>query len=305
MPAGQRLTGTPSRLRGSALPAIGFKILSAAVLACMFALIKKLDGAYPVGEIVLVRSFFAMIPILWLVHHAGGWRVLRTERPLGHLRRSIAGLCSLFLSFTAVGMLPLGMATALGYSAPLFITLLAIPLLGETVRFDRWGVTIIGFAGVLLMVHPGVDGISAGALVALAGAVATAFALIAIRKMANTESSVAIIFYFTLAGTVVGAGTLPFAAVWPNLADLPILVAIGVLGGIAQILLTKAYGLAPASIVAPFEYATLVFALVAGFLVWGERPTPIEMAGVIIIVSSNLLLALGEQRRRISGLQHS
>src|SRR5579883_1848039 len=119
MPVGESLSDTRGRLSKSPLAAIGYKVVSAAVLACMFALIKKLGGAYPIGEVVLVRNLFAMIPILWLVHHSGGWGVLRTRRPLRHLHRSVAGLCSLFLSFTAVSMLPLGMATALGYTAPL------------------------------------------------------------------------------------------------------------------------------------------------------------------------------------------
>ncbi|WP_316161062.1 DMT family transporter [Bradyrhizobium sp. SZCCHNRI20481] len=144
----------PNSSVSSHLPAIGYKVLSAAVLAVMFALIKKLGGEYPVGQIVFVRSFFALLPILWLVRRLGGYRLLRTERPGAHLRRSVAGLCSLFLSFTAVGMLPLATATALGYAAPLFITLFAIPLLGESIRLHRLVAVVFGFGGVLLMAHP-------------------------------------------------------------------------------------------------------------------------------------------------------
>ena len=276
-------------------PAIGYKLLSAAVLAVMFALIKKLDGEYPIGQIVFVRSFFALFPVLWLVRRFGGWRILRTARLKDHLRRSVSGLCSLFLSFLAVGMLPLATATALGYAAPLFITLLAMPLLGEIVRIHRLSAVAIGFVGVMMIAHPNAGGLSQGAVVALAGAVATAFALISIRKMADTESNLAICFYFALSGTLVGAATLPFFAVWPRPADLPVLVAIGLLGGIAQILLTRAYQMAPASVVAPFEYATLVFAIGLGFIVWGELPPPIELAGIILIVVSNLFLVLRGQ----------
>jgi drug/metabolite transporter (DMT)-like permease len=278
----------------SNLPAVGYKLLSAAVLAIMFALIKQLGGEYPVGQIVFVRSFFALLPVLWLVHRLGGWRVLRTEHPGAHLRRSVSGLCSLFLSFKAVGMLPLATATALGYAAPLFITLLAMPLLGESVRIQRLAVVVIGFVGVLLMAHPDARGLSPGVLVALAGAVATALALISIRKMRDTESNIAIVFYFSLSGTIVGAATLPFTAVWPSLVNLPVLIAIGVLGGIAQILLTKAYQMAPASIVAPFEYATFVFAMGLGLMVWGEFPRAIELAGIAIVMFSNLFLVLYE-----------
>lgn len=282
------------------LPAIGYKVLSAAVLAVMFALIKKLGSEYPVGQIVFVRSLFALLPVLWLVRRLGGCRLLRTERPGAHLRRSVAGLSSLFFSFTAVGMLPLATATALGYAAPLFITLFAIPLLGESIRLHRLIAVILGFGGVLLMTHPDGRSISPGVLIALAGAVATAFALISIRQMRDTETSMAIVFYFSLSGTVVGAATLPFSAVWPTLTDLPILVAIGVLGGAAQLLLTKAYQMAPASVVAPFEYATFLFAFLLGLLVWHEMPVPIELAGIAIVIASNLCIAMYEQLAGVS-----
>jgi drug/metabolite transporter (DMT)-like permease len=284
----------------SILPAIGYKLASAALFTCMSALIKQLGDQYPVGQIVFVRSFFAMIPVLWLVHRLGGFRVLRTERLGGHLRRSGSGLVSMFCGFTALSLLPLATATALGYAAPMFITILAIPLLGETVRIYRWSAVVMGFIGVLLVVHPSpATGISFGALVALAGALATAFAMVSIRKMADTESNVTIVFYFTLSGAVVGAATLPFVGVWPDLIDIPILVTVGVLGGIAQILMTKAYQLAPASVIAPFDYASLIFALGLGFLAWGEFPTPIELLGTAVIVSSSLFIAFRERQRRI------
>ncbi|BAM90347.1 conserved membrane hypothetical protein [Bradyrhizobium oligotrophicum S58] len=290
----------PDSSASSHLPAIGYKVLSAAVLAVMFALIKKLGGEYPVGQIVFVRSFFALLPILWLVRRLGGYRLLRTERPGAHLRRSVAGLCSLFFSFTAVGMLPLATATALGYAAPLFITLFAIPLLGESIRLHRLVAVVFGFGGVLLMAHPDGRGLSSGVLFALAGAVATALALISIRKMRDTETSMAIVFYFSLSGTLVSAATLPFSAVWPSTTDLPILVAIGVLGGAAQILLTKAYHMAPASVVAPFEYATFVFAFLLGLIVWREMPVPIELAGIAVVIASNLFIAMYEQLTGVS-----
>ncbi|WP_316161112.1 DMT family transporter [Bradyrhizobium sp. SZCCHNRI20481] len=115
------------------------------------------------------------------------------------------------------------------------------------------------------------------------------------RKMRDTETSMAIVFYFSLSGTLVSAATLPFSAVWPSVTDLPILVAIGVLGGAAQILLTKAYQMAPASVVAPFEYATFVFAFLLGLLVWREMPVPIELAGIAVVIASNLFIAMYEQ----------
>lgn len=279
----------------SPLRAIVYKLASAIVLACMFALIKSLGSRYPVGEIVFARSAFALVPILWLLHSTRQWAALITSRPLAHLRRSVAGTLSLFLSFGAVTLLPLSTATALTYAAPLFITILAAPMLGERVPPRRWGAVLVGFLGVLIVVQPDMSaGLPMGKVLGVLAAIATAVALIAIRQMAATESALAITFYFTLFGTLVGAATLPFSAVWPDGMDALRLVAVGLLGGTAQLLLTKAYRLAPASLIAPFEYATLLSAILIGFLVWGDLPDHIEWIGIAIIVAANVALAARE-----------
>lgn len=279
----------------SALRAITYKLVSAIVLACMFALIKSLGSRYPIGEIVFARNVFALLPILWLLHRTRQWKALRTAQPLAHLQRSLAGTVSLFLSFGAVTMLPLSTATALTYAAPLFITALSVPMLGERVPPTRWLAVLVDFAGVLILVRPDVSaGPPVGKLLGVLAAISTAMALIAIRQMAATESALAIAFYFTVFGTVVGASTLPFHAVAPNRADAVRLVAVGLLGGVAQLLLTKAYGLAPASLIAPFEYATLLSAILIGFLAWHELPGAVEWVGIAVIVGANVAVALRE-----------
>ncbi|MBJ7223535.1 MULTISPECIES: DMT family transporter [unclassified Brenneria] len=275
--------------------AIAYKLASAIVLACMFALIKSLGSRYPIGEIVFARSIFALLPILWLLHHSGQWATLKTTRPLAHLHRSVAGTLSLFLSFGAVTLLPLSTATALTYAAPLFITVLAAPMLGERVPARRWSAVLVGFVGVLIVVQPDMGaGLPIGKVLGVLAAVATALALIAIRQMAATESSLAITFYFTLFGTLMGAATLPFSSVRPDGMDALRLIVVGLLGGAAQLLLTKAYHLAPASLIAPFEYATLLSAILLGFLVWGDLPNHVEWIGIAIIVAANLALAARE-----------
>ncbi|WP_315138737.1 DMT family transporter [Achromobacter marplatensis] len=282
------------------LLAIGYKLASAVVLACMFALIKSLSSRYPIGEIVFARSAFALLPILWLLHRSGRWSALKTTRPLSHLHRSVAGTLSLFLSFGAVTLLPLSTATALTYAAPLFITVLAASMLGERVPARRWSAVLVGFSGVLIVVQPDMGaGLPMGKVLGVLAAIATAVALIAIRQMAATESALAITFYFTLFGTLVGSATLPFSAVSPNGMDALCLIAIGLLGGTAQLLLTKAYRLAPASLIAPFEYATLLSAILIGFLVWGDLPGSVEWLGITIIVAANLALAAREHSRAL------
>ncbi|MGY2986168.1 EamA family transporter [Bradyrhizobium sp. USDA 4508] len=155
--------------RSTSMLAIMCQLVAAAMHAGLFAFAKALGAAYPVGEIVFVRSVFAMVPVLWLVWWVGGWRVLHTERLGVHLVRSALGTCALFLAYMAVRMLPLGMATALTYTVPLFITMFAVPLLGEIVSFQRWAVVLVGFVGVLLVVHPNVGSTSFGIVIALAG----------------------------------------------------------------------------------------------------------------------------------------
>lgn len=291
---------------GVSLRAIGCKLASAVILACMFGLIKSLGSRYPIGEIVFARSLFALLPILWLLHRTGQWAALRTKRPLAHLRRSIAGVSSLFLSFGAVTMLPLATASALTYAAPLVIAALSALMLREGIPPRRWLAVLMGFVGVLIIVQPDVTaGLAMGKVLGVLAAFATALALISIRQMASTESYLAIAFYFTVFGVLAGAATFPFNVVWPTGQDALCLTVVGLLGGIAQLLLTKAYHLAPASLIAPFEYATLLSAILIGFIVWGDSPSHVEWIGVAIIVISNFSLTMLEPSMlRIHPRQH-
>ncbi|GKS92181.1 DMT family transporter [Acidovorax sp. SUPP2539] len=278
--------------------AIGYKLGSALLLAAMYALIKSLGSRYPIGEIVFARSGFALLPIIVVMLARRQWSTLRTSRPFAHLRRSVAGVVSLFLSFGAVALLPLSTATALTYSAPLFITLLSIIVLGERVSTGRWAAVLIGFAGMLMVIQPDLEaGLPLGKVLGVMAAVATAVALVAIRQMAASESALAIAFYFTLFGTVVGAASLPLRCVAPDASDALRLVSVGVLGGMAQLLLTMAYRLAPASVLAPYEYATLVGAILVGFIVWDEMPGSVEWLGIAVIVGANVGMTAHEQAR--------
>lgn len=287
---------------GSHLVAIVNKMISIALFAVMAAMIKALGEDYPIGQIVFSRSVFALIPVLWLVHRGGGLSVLWTAHPWGHLRRSGSGLGSMVCGFSALALLPLGTATALGFAAPIFITILAIPLLGEKVRIYRWSAVVVGFAGVLLVVGPLEGANAVGAALALGGAVMTALAMISIRKMADTENGLAIVFYFTLAGTVAGALSLPFAAKLPvDLADAAMMVSAGLFGGVAQVFMTRAYAQAPASLIASLDYTSLVFAVAIGWVVWGDTMTPTELAGAAIVMASALFIAYRERRRHGEG----
>jgi drug/metabolite transporter (DMT)-like permease len=200
--------------------------------------------------------------------------------------------------FTAVGLLPLTQSTAISFSAPLFMTALSALILREHVDPHRWAAVAVGFVGVLIMVHPDPARlVSVGTLFALAAAVGTAGAMTAIREIGRTEPGPTIVFYFTLAGAVLGLASLPFGWVIPDMATLGLLIAGGLIGGIGQLFLTEALRRAPVAVVAPFDYTQLVWASLLGFLVWGETPKLSTLIGAVVVAGSGVYILLRETRR--------
>ncbi|MEO3434340.1 DMT family transporter [Inquilinus sp. CAU 1745] len=297
-PGSAALDATPFR-------GILYKVCATGLFASMSAIIKWVGDDYPIGQLVFVRSFFALIPVFLLIRWAGGLKALRTRRPGAHLLRSLSGITAMSLSFSALTMLPIADATALGFVAPLIATALGSLLLGEAVRVYRWTAVAIGFCGVLLMVQPqGAQGggflvagiVPLGVMLALCGAFFTALAQIAIRRMSGTEPSIAIVFYFTLTCTIFGALTLPFDHVIPTGWDILLLVMIGLLGGFAQVVMTSSYRHAPVATLAPFDYVTMLWALLIGYFVFAELPRPLVLAGAAVVMSSGIFILWREHR---------
>jgi drug/metabolite transporter (DMT)-like permease len=282
---------------------IALKLGAVIAMGAMAALVKLAadQGAHTL-EIVFFRSLFAFIPIVAYILATRGLRVLRTSRPLGHLVRATIGITGMLCGFSALSMMPLSEFTAITFAAPLFITALSWPVLGERVGPYRWAAVVVGFAGVLVMIRPDPSAfIGLGAILALGQALGTAGAMLAIRQLGATEPGPTIVFYFTLAGTLVGAAGLPFVWTDPTPTLLLILVACGLCGGVGQLLLTQAFRLAPAAIIAPFEYAALIWAGLIGFAIWRETPAPTTILGGCIVAASGLYILWRETRRRKSG----
>lgn len=293
---------TSPHLRRRVGAGIALKLGAVVAMGLMSALVKLAAerGAHTL-EIVFFRNLFAFIPIVAYVLATRGWIVLRTTRPLGHLTRAAIGISGMLCGFAALGMMPLSDFTAITFAAPLFITALSWPVLSEKVGPHRWAAVAVGFVGVLVMVRPDpVNLIGLGALLALGQALGTAGAMLAIRQLGSTEPGPTIVFYFTLAATLVGAAGLPFVWTRPSPELLLILIGCGLLGGVGQLLLTQAFRLAPAAIVAPFEYAALLWAGLLGFTLWGETPSAATLVGGTIVVSSGLYILWRETRRRVS-----
>jgi drug/metabolite transporter (DMT)-like permease len=263
------------------------------------AMVKYLAArGYSTWQLVFCRSLFSFVVILPLVHAQGGRRVLATRRPLDHLSRAAVGMAALWCWFYAYRNMPLADAYALSFSAPLFMTALSMPMLGEPVGRHRWAAVLVGLAGVVIMIQPGSGVFGVSALVVLLSALLYALAMILLRALGATESTLRTVFYFTLFCTVVSAASLPFTGQLPrSWGDAGLLVGIGLLGGVAQLFLTEAYRSAPVSIVAPFDYSAMLWAVLLGMAVFGDRPGWPVLSGAAVVIASGLYILHRESVR--------
>ena len=287
------------------LHGIALKIGSVLIFIVMSALIKATADRVPAGEAVFFRSFFAMPVILvWLIWRRELRVGLRAAKPMGHVWRGLVGTLAMGLGFAGLAYLPLPEVTALGYAAPLMTVIFAAMFLGEEVRAFRISAVILGLVGVLIVLSPRLSVLSGGmghreafgAVLVLGGAVFAGLAQVFIRKLVMTEATAAIVFYFSLTATLLSFVTLPFGWVWPTAPEAALLIGAGLLGGVAQILLTSSYRHADASLVAPFDYASMIFALAIGYLVFDEVPTLVMMAGASLVVGAGILIIWRERR---------
>ncbi|MDR5653278.1 DMT family transporter [Ruixingdingia sedimenti] len=291
------------------LRGISFKIASVLLLIVMAALVKAATERVPAGQAVFFRSFFALPVILaWLTWRGElrtGWR---TARPLGHVWRGLAGTASMGCSFAALAYLPLPEATAIGYAAPLLTVVFAALFLGEVVRGFRISAVMLGMVGVLIVLSPQLTGLHSdggtqraiGGALALTGATLAAMAQVQVRRLVATEPTATIVFWFSLTAAGLSLLTAPFGWVVPTGPEFAMLVCAGLLGGVGQILLTSSYKHADASVVAPFEYVSIVFALGIGYWVFGDLPTLTMLAGAALVVLAGILIIWRERRLGLS-----
>ena len=287
-------TPTPDREAARRGRAIALMILGVGLFSIMDALVKWLGESYPTVQLVFFRSLFAFIPLGFLVFRDGVSQALRMNDRQGHLLRATVGVIALWAFFYAFAHMPLADVIAITFAAPVFVTALSVPLLGEKVGVRRWCAVLVGFLGVLIMVQPGAGVFQTVALVPLGGVVFYALAMVFVRKLSRTETSASIVFYFTLACTLVSGAALPFSWVTPEPWDWALLVALGLIGGMAQITFTRAVSLADVSVIMPFEYTAMLWAVVLGFFIWGEVPGNNIWIGVAIVMASGLYILYRE-----------
>lgn len=286
---------------------ISLKVFSALVFTMMSATLKTLTARYPVGEVVFFRSAFAILPLLvWLGWQGDLINAVRTNNIKGHFLRGFIGSCGMYLGFAALSYLPLHDSIAIGYASPLIVVILAAVLLKEQVRAYRWTAVAIGFVGVLIMLSPYLKietftgslsgGPTLGALCALLGAFCSAGAMIQVRRLTATEKTGAIVFYFFILASCLSLCTIVFGWRMPDAYDWALFVIGGILGGIGQILLTQSYRFADTSIIAPFEYTTMIWALLFGWVVFGDLPTLTMLTGATIVAGTGLFIVWREHQ---------
>lgn len=288
------------------LRGILLKLASVAVFMAMASLIKAVSHAVPPGEVVFFRSAFAVPVILvWLVATRALRSGLATANPLGHFWRGLMGTVAMGFGFAGLGLLPLPEVTAIGYAAPLLTVVFAAMFLGETVRAFRIFAVALGMAGVLIVLSPRLTALRSGeiaaeealgAIVVLVGAVFTALAQVFVRHLVTEEKTSAIVFYFSVNSALLALVTVPFGWAMPDPAIAAMLVMTGLLGGVGQVLLTSAYRHADASVVAPFEYASMLMAIAVGYFVFGEVPGRAVLAGAALVVVAGILIIWREGR---------
>jgi drug/metabolite transporter (DMT)-like permease len=271
---------------------IGLTILAIGLFTVMDTIGKDLSARYPVPQVVWARYFFQFGWMLLLIPRLGVIGLVRTRHLGMNLVRGLLLAVATLFMFTAISFVPLADAYTITFIAPLLVTIFSIPLLGERVGWRRWSAVVAGFVGVLIVIRPGL-GMPHWAL-ALPLVTAFGFALYQIltRKVAATpgETSVAMLFYLAAVGAVVTTALVP--VFWRTVAPfdwLP-MAAMGLLGGIGHLILIRALTIAPASLLAPFVYTQIVWALVLGYLVFGDVPNVWMLVGGSVIVASGLFV---------------
>lgn len=283
------------------LVGIALKVTSTVMFTGMATLIKLASARYPVGELVFFRSFFGIVPILIWVGWRGGFpAVFYTDRIGRHLVRSITGAVGMFLGFSALALLPIADATAIGYAAPLITVVLAVFILGDRVRIYRWSAVVLGMVGVLIILSDYVDASgqsersAVGAAIAVAGATCAAVATIQIRLLVQYESAATIVVYFSLFSAAFALVTVPFGWSVPGPLDAAMLVGAGILGGIGQVVMTQSFRYGDASTIAPFDYTSMIWALIVSLLVFGTWPSVTMLIGSAVVIAAGLFVIFRE-----------
>jgi drug/metabolite transporter (DMT)-like permease len=258
------------------------------------AIAKMLTERYDPVQIIFLRNLIAVPMIASAVLVLRGPQALRTRHLRLHALRGLLMLLGAYLFFSSLSFLPLAEATALVFAAPIFITALSVPLLGEVVGWRRWGAVVLGFVGVLIVVQPGSSAFQPASLLPVGVALLYALFMISARWIGASEGLWTMMLFVVLFPMIYAA---PFALwLWTpvRIEDLWLFVTIAICGSLGITLIGQAFRLAPAAVVAPFDYTSLIWATALGWFIWGDVPGPWTIIGALVIVASGIIIVLRE-----------
>ncbi len=259
-------------------------------------------AGYHTTQIVFFRYLFGLLPVALVVWHAG-WRDLRTSRPFVHILRGMMMFTALTLFFRGLRDVPLAEGIAVAFTAPLFVTALSAPVLGERVGPQRWGAVLAGFIGMLVMLRPGTGAFRPDSLYIIAAAFCFAAVMVFTRRFSRTETNAAIYAYSTITACLCTLPFLGFTWVAPGDGHLLKFIQLGMIGGAASFLMIVAYRNAPAAVNAPFDYIALLWSALWGWVIWHETPDTLVWLGAAIVVAAGLYITYretAEARRRLN-----
>nr|WP_277613608.1 DMT family transporter [Neoroseomonas marina] len=270
-----------------------------ALFTVMSAIIKGVSPEIHFIETMFFRSAFALPVMVVIAARGRDWGLLRTKRFPQHIVRAFTGTMAQGCSFYALTVLPLAEQTALTYTTPLFVTLLSIPFLGEKVGIHRWSAVLVGFGGILVIAL-GEGAFQSGAMpdrtmaigmvVAVIQGVWSAMTTLLVRSLSATESSATIVLWQSLLMTAFSLVALPFVWTTPSLWQFCLLVLVGLIGGVAQVMLTEAYASAQVSALGPYSYTSILWSVAIGWIVFSDAPGWSTVAGAALIVVSGLYI---------------
>jgi drug/metabolite transporter (DMT)-like permease len=302
-----------------AISGILFLLTGEVVFSIQDVIIRSLSGGYPVFEILLFRAVTAIIPCLILVYFDSGFASLKTKRIGIHIFRSSLMLLAYTFYYLGLAAMPLADAIAIFFTSPFFVTILSVILLREQVSFNRWTLLLMGFTGVIIIIHPGIGIVNPAAILPILAALAYAGGVMITRRMANTESASVMSVYFIVCSFIVsgilglfmGQGIpidnihpsmefLTRAWVFPTVNDLLMLIALGIIAALGLYCLSQAYRLAKSSTITPFEYCGMVPTAFMGYLIWNEIPSLTTLIGILFIIVSGIFLVRMERQVRFA-----
>jgi drug/metabolite transporter (DMT)-like permease len=282
-----------SASRNRPILGIALKLASVLLFAGMTLCVKLLGPEIPSGQTIFVRGIISVVVLALMAWRTEGLHLLKTRNWRSHALRSLSGTISMFCLFVAVTMIPLADVTAITFTAPMFLTILAMLFLGERIHRFRWTALGFGFLGVLIMIGPHLtfaEGTSLGAITALGNAIFSAIAMVFLRKMSGGEHAITITFYFSL--TFMCCAALTSLQGWPapTATQWMLIVLTGLFGVFGQLLMTYSYRYAEASTIAPLDYSNMVMAVILGYVFFNEIPSLSVWIGAPLVVGAGLII---------------